>query len=238
MVQPRYRQLADDLRADIAAGRHPVGGQLPPELELCATYGVSRHTVRDALRLLRDAGLVERRRGAGTTIIAATSAPTFVQPLGGVDELMQYAREARLRVRASGQRKLTTVESDRLKAPHGQIWLVVEGVRLAGAEPVALSRIYVAPAYVSVAAQVRDWDGAILELIARDFGVAARRIEQEIAAETLDAAQARLLLTDKGAAALHTLRRYYDDKDQIILGSDSTHPGARFVYAMNYRREG
>ena len=95
-------------------------------------------------------------------MIASASAPAFVQPLGGVDELMQYARDARLKVRSTGQRKLTTVESERLKAPPGQIWLVVEGVRMAGSEPVALSRIYVAPAYVSVAAQVRDWDGAIL----------------------------------------------------------------------------
>ena len=65
MSQPRYRQLADALRADIASGRYPVGGQLPPEFELCEIYDVSRHTARDALRLLFEAGLVERRRGVG-----------------------------------------------------------------------------------------------------------------------------------------------------------------------------
>ncbi|MFN7236834.1 MAG: GntR family transcriptional regulator, partial [Brevundimonas sp.] len=66
MASPRYRQLAETLRAAIARGDFPVGSQLPPELELAQTHGVSRHTARDAIRLLSEAGLIARRRGAGT----------------------------------------------------------------------------------------------------------------------------------------------------------------------------
>ena len=101
MTLPRYRQLASALRADITEGRYGVGDHLPPEMELCQIYAASRHTVRDALRLLREAGLVQRRRGAGTTVIANEIAPSFVQPLGGPETLTQYAREAKLIVRAA-----------------------------------------------------------------------------------------------------------------------------------------
>lgn len=237
MSQPRYRQLADSLKADIVAGRYPVGSQLPPEYELCELHEVSRHTARDALRLLLEEGLVERRRGVGTTVLRTRGSPAFVQPLGGVTELMQYAREARLEIRSAGLRRLDADEQKRLDVKSDDAWLIVSGLRRNEGKPVALSQIYVAPAYADIATRLRDWDGALHELIAQDFGVTVHRIEQEIVALPLDAEQGRILKAERGGAALQTLRRYYDRDDALMLASDTTHPGARFVYAMSYRRD-
>ena len=238
MKQPRYRELAETLRADIASGRYPVGSQLPPEFELCDLYDVSRHTARDALRLLFEAGLVERRRGVGTTVIRASSAPAFVQPLGGVAELMQYARDARLEIRSAGLRRLDTQEKQRLDVVSDEAWLVVAGLRRNDGKPFALSQIYIAPAYADIAPRLRAWDGAIQELIARDYNVGVQRIEQEISALNLDVEQARILRSDRGAASLQTLRRYYDGADHLMLASETVHPASRFVYTMSYRRDG
>ncbi|MBX3478468.1 MAG: GntR family transcriptional regulator [Brevundimonas sp.] len=239
MSQPRYRQLADILRGEIVSGRYPVGSQLPPEFELCQLYDVSRHTARDALRLLFEAGLVERRRGVGTTVIRDHSAPAFVQPLGGTQALMQYARDARLQIRTAGLRRLEPQEAIRigLNEQAADAWLVASGLRRNDGKPVALSQIYIAPAYAEIAPKLRDWDGAIQQLIARDFGVVVHRIEQEISAVNLTAEQARFLKAEKGGAALHTLRRYFDADGRLMLASDSTHPASRFVYAMTYHRE-
>lgn len=237
MSHPRYRQLADALRADIASGRYPVGSQLPPEFELCDLYKVSRHTARDALRLLFESGLVERRRGVGTTVIRSSAEQAFTQPLGGVEELMQYARDARLQIRTAGLRPLGEAEQARLRLNSTEPWLVAVGVRSSDGKPMALSQIYIAPDYADIGPRLRDWDGAIQELIARDYGVAVNRIEQEIAAVNLEAEPARVLRTDKGGAALQTLRRYYDGNDRLMLASDSTHPASRFVYSMSYRRD-
>jgi DNA-binding GntR family transcriptional regulator len=237
-AEPRYRRLARELRAAIQSGEHPVGSQLPPELEICRRYGVSRHTARDAIRLLREAGLVDRRRGAGTTVTAAALAPAFVQPLGGVGDLLQYARDARLHVRSVETRRLTLREAERLRTGTGEPWAVIDGLRRAGTDPVALSRIYLAPPYRAAAPGVGAFDGAVQEMLARAFGVVIVRIEQEIAAEALDAVAARLLGVESGAPALRTLRRYYDGAGDLVLASDSEHPAERFVYAMTYRREG
>ncbi len=230
MAAPRYRQLADTLRAAIACGDYPVGGQLPPELELAQTHAVSRHTARDAIRLLTEAGLIERRRGAGTTVIASASPQAYVQPLGGVDELLQYAHTARLKLLAQEQRRLSEAEVQRIGGDVDRTWLVVDGLRIADALPLALSRIYV-PQPTPAAGQ------SVHALLDERFGAAAGRIDQEITAEILSPNDAKMLKVEPGSAALRTLRRYHDD-DALILASDSLHPGGRFVYAMRYRREG
>lgn len=70
-----YRQIADQLRALIAAGEFPLGSRLPPERDLAAQLGVSRPSVREALIALEVEGLVEVRMGSGVYVTALETAP-------------------------------------------------------------------------------------------------------------------------------------------------------------------
>jgi len=65
---PLYRQLADLLADSIRRGTYPAGSRLPAETRLAADHRLGRPTVRQALDVLVRAGLVERRRGAGTFV--------------------------------------------------------------------------------------------------------------------------------------------------------------------------
>jgi DNA-binding FadR family transcriptional regulator len=65
-----YRQIADQLRALIAAGEFPLASRLPPERDLAAQLGVSRPSVREALIALEVEGLVEVRMGSGIYVTA------------------------------------------------------------------------------------------------------------------------------------------------------------------------
>ena len=65
----RYLQVARTLRKEIVDGVYPVGSQLPTEHELCERFAVSRYTVREALRRLRDDNLVSSRPRAGTMVV-------------------------------------------------------------------------------------------------------------------------------------------------------------------------
>ncbi|GAA0802579.1 FadR/GntR family transcriptional regulator [Spirilliplanes yamanashiensis] len=72
---PAYQALADELRADITSGRLRPGQRLPAEPELCARAGVSRSTVREALRLLASQHLVVTTRGVtGGSFVAQPDA--------------------------------------------------------------------------------------------------------------------------------------------------------------------
>jgi DNA-binding FadR family transcriptional regulator len=63
MKRPAYQLLADELREEILEGRHRPGDRLPGEAELSATRGVSRSTVREAMRLLEAQQFVVTTRG-------------------------------------------------------------------------------------------------------------------------------------------------------------------------------
>lgn len=58
----RYRAIARDLTDAIVARKYPLGSALPPESGLCQQLQARRHTVREALRILEETGLIARRR--------------------------------------------------------------------------------------------------------------------------------------------------------------------------------
>ena len=65
---PKYRQIAEDLRAQIKDGEYPPGSRLPTKAELMAEYHVAVNTVERAIEELRKAGLVETAQGAGSSV--------------------------------------------------------------------------------------------------------------------------------------------------------------------------
>ncbi|MEV8099436.1 GntR family transcriptional regulator [Kitasatospora sp. NPDC085879] len=65
---PRYQQIAEELRAAIASGEYPPGSRIPGENALMQLYGVARNTARQALAVLKDAGLTEARKGSGVYV--------------------------------------------------------------------------------------------------------------------------------------------------------------------------
>lgn len=231
---PLYQQIAQLLRAAIANGTYKVGDLLPTEQELCAIHNISRHTARDALRLLTEAGLVTRRRRAGTVVTAQTEPPLFVQPLGGFQDLLQYAREARLTILAYEPAPADGMVAGMGLDPSG--WLELRGQRWDGTTIVGITRVLIridcAPSRAEIEAH-----RTIADAIEALFGISATRIDQQIKAMILDAKLAPLCKCEPGTAALRTRRTYHDARGTLFLASESAHPADRFVYSMSFNRE-
>jgi GntR family transcriptional regulator len=85
MANPMYRQIAEDLRAQIESGELEPGQQLRTELELRDRYNASRNTVRDAIKWLTNLGLVETKPGQGTFVVQTID--PFVTTLTGDPEI-------------------------------------------------------------------------------------------------------------------------------------------------------
>lgn len=93
MRPPAYQMLADDIRAQITSGRLRPGDRLPTEPQLCARSGVSRSTVREALRLLASQHLIVTTRGVtGGSFVAHPSPAMLADTLAtGVRLLLRTA---------------------------------------------------------------------------------------------------------------------------------------------------
>jgi DNA-binding FadR family transcriptional regulator len=94
---PAYQLLADELRNEITSGRLQPGERLPPEPELCVRTGVSRSTVREALRLLASQHLIVTTRGVtGGSFVAHPDAEQLSEALSTGLTLLTNAAEVGL----------------------------------------------------------------------------------------------------------------------------------------------
>jgi GntR family transcriptional regulator len=84
-----HEQVAADIRRAIADGEAKPGERLPPAKDLAAVLGVNTNTVLRALRTLRDEGLLEFRRGRGTSVAGTPERGAVIQR---ARELVEYAR--------------------------------------------------------------------------------------------------------------------------------------------------
>ncbi len=131
---PLWAQTCEDLRNRISAGEFT--GSFPGEMALTEEYEVSRHTIREALRVLRDEGLISSHRGRPTTV----SSPRYQQSLGTLYSLFdtmssqgvdQFNRVLRL------GRTVNASVSEHLGVPANTELIVLERLRCVDHEPLA-----------------------------------------------------------------------------------------------------
>ena len=234
---PLYARIEARLRDAIAEGRHPVGTLLPTEAELCHTLKVSRHTVREALRRLVEAGLVERRQGAGSVVIAREPQGGEVHAIRNIDGLMQYAADTRLRIERRGMAPLTREEAAQALGAAGESWLKVEGLRIGqDGRALAVTQVLIDPRFATIAPDLPE-RGAIHRAIEQRFGVEVTEVLQEISAGPMPAAVAAALKRRPRNVGMVFMRRYLLAGGETLLVSRSWHPADRFTYAMRLRRQ-
>jgi DNA-binding GntR family transcriptional regulator len=236
---PAYARIANDLVQRIVAGQYAVGSLLPKEIELAEQYGVSRHTMREALRRLTDTGLVSRRRRAGTEVVAAKPI-SYRQPVSSIDDLLQYGEGTRIRVLKQSKLPCDAELARMLDSREGREWLRVETMRSYPGDPrpICLTTNYLAVEVKRIAEDEINAAGGISSLLESRYGVHIASIEQSIQAVRLDKREARLLRAKPGAPGLRAVRRYYDEGARLVELSDALHAGERFTYVTRLKRNG
>ncbi|MDR0349341.1 MAG: GntR family transcriptional regulator [Tannerella sp.] len=86
---PQYKQIYEDLRAQIANGTYTPGDMLPSEYALCTIHAVARMTVRKALSLLASDGLIIRRQGRGSIVKGTPKGVGILSLIGTTSALKQ-----------------------------------------------------------------------------------------------------------------------------------------------------
>jgi GntR family transcriptional regulator len=236
---PLYRRVVDALREDIASGAVAVGDRLPTEDALCRRFGVSRHTVREALRALRDEGLVASRQGAGTTVVRRAAQPLYTYSIASIDELMQYATEARYAVDKSGIVVADRPLAERVGCDVGQRWLRVEGFRYTASEqsPICWTEVFVRADFAGIGLMIGRRPGPIYSWIEEMYGVRVGSVEQVLRVEPMpDAILATL--RSKAGMAVAIRRAYRLTTDELVEIAFNMHPVERFSYSVTMQRRG
>lgn len=238
--QPFYLQLRDALRARIERGEYPLGAHLPTEAELCAAFGASRHTVREALRGLVELGLLERRQGAGSVVVARTPPEAFVHSARSLDELWSYTRATRIAVERSETVAVDGEEAALVSAPEGSRWLRIKAMRrnAADSEAVCWVTLYVHLRFARFLSGLGESEEPVYAIIERQSGERVEEAVQEIAALAMPAEAAARLSRKRGAPALRIVRRYLDAGGSPMLVAVSLHPGDGFTHTLRLKREG
>lgn len=237
---PRYLQVSAALQQRIEAGDYPLGAQLPTEIELCEAFAVSRHTVRDALRRLADAGFLQRRQGSGSQVVSVTPHRAYVQSMRSLNELFQYAANTRFRIDRMEQTVPDATLGVSLDGAEAMPWLVVEGLRVdpTGERPICWSTVLINRAYAGVDSELTSHGGAIYRLIEQRFGVEVVDVEQEISAAPMPETAARAMAVSPKPWAVRVVRHYRDVAGGLMLVSVNHHSADRFSYTMHLRRDG
>ncbi len=234
---PRYQQITDTLLDEIDSGKYPVGSTLPSEIELSERFRVSRFTMREALRRLRDLGLVTRRRGAGTVVIATQARGPYVQTLNSTAELLQYPPETQLTLLSSAPVRADRSLANLLHCRLGQAWVRISGMRHAGGPPLCWTDVYVVPEYAGLAEILGDGRQPVYRILEDRFGESVSSVRVDLFAAATPEALAAPLGVEAGAPALCIVRRYTGQRRRVFEVSVSIHPAGRFVYSMDLHRQ-
>ncbi len=235
-AQPRYRLLATTLIGDIQAGRYPVGTRLPTETELCAQFGASRFTVREALRRLVEMGLVVRQTSLGTRVVATQARRGYQQVMQQLADLAQYTANAQLQILNTRTVALDGEQARFVRGKAGQHWLLADCLRHAGPPPpICWVDVYIHPDFRSLSGLAGTLDRPIYTMIEQQFGERVLELQQRIEPAMLGAAMARRLDAAPRSAALRVVRHYLNRSGEVIMASDSLHPQGRFSYSQTFR---
>jgi len=236
---PLHSRLEATLRQIIEDGQVTVGAVLPGELELASLLGVSRHTVRHALGVLTNEGLLRRERGRGTTVVA--SAPRIIER--SLSTFYAFAWETRARGATQRsyvlERKVLEADGEfggRLGVPEGTPIERIVRLRTADEDPLVLETAYLPRELTELL------DAAVLEResiydeLERRGGLRIKRARESIRPIVLSRPVARLLRASAGAPAFSVERTTWAERGPIEW-QEAIVRGDRYLYSVDLPRQ-
>lgn len=227
---PLWAQLFEDISRRIEAGAFVA--HFPGEYQLVDEYGVSRHTVREALRRLREGGVLESSRGRGTRV----HAPQIQQPVGALYSLFRAVEslglEQRSEVRVLDLRREHRAAS-RLQLPADTEFVYLERLRLADGEPLALDRAWIPRDLAEPLLEADFTHVALYDELARKVGVTLTGGREQIQA-MVPTPTLRKTLGIARTVAVFSIERQGCLRNRPVEWRESLVRGDRFSFAADW----
>ena len=216
MGQYPFRRLQADLAGLISS--MPAESRLPSEPELARRMGVSRATLREAMRSFEGQGLIRRRQGVGTFVVAQV--PVLDSGLEVLESIDTLARRTNLSVK-TGELQVVQIEADEdfavvLNVPVGTSLTRVARVIYTDSRPIAYL-IDTLPADVLAAAEVESgFTGSVLDVLLRRGTPQLAQSRTDIRAVGATSEVARALQIQRDAVLLHFVAQLYSNDGRVV----------------------
>jgi GntR family transcriptional regulator len=225
----------------IDEGRLPGGARLPSEPDLAAQMGVSRATLRDALRSLESDGLLRRVRGSGTYVTDRPRVRNSLDLNFGVTEAIRAAgmnagtKDGRYWIEPA-----SVGEAERLGLDPGQDVAVVERIRTADGKPVVLSKDVLPLSVLRPDERLLEemTTSSIYEVLERGLGMVVHHGVASFRPIKADGAVSRTLGVPRGELILYLWQVDYAEDGRAVLSSHEYHVAAAFDYSVVRRGPG
>ena len=233
---PLYVQIRDRLRREILDGTYQVHERLPSENEMMGVFGVSRITIRQALRDLHNEGLVFSAQGKGT-FVSKPKAVQNVQRLEGFGEAMAaQGYEASARVLSIQQLKAPKAVVASLDLQPGDEVIEVKRVRYLNRSPVCIENSYF-PMDIGRRMFSLDLSGDIFPLLENLFGVALGGADISLDAILADEEAQQYLKLKTGEAILRVERLTHNRDGRPVDFEYLCYRGDSFKYQFRIDRK-
>ncbi|MBI4589414.1 MAG: GntR family transcriptional regulator [Candidatus Rokubacteria bacterium] len=233
---PRYLQIAEALRARIRQADGEGRGRLPSEHALCAEFKVSRPTVRQALNLLSEEGLLIRQRGRGTFVTRAPEQERSLRVIGSIEDMIALGNETRYKPLERAIVKPPTPVARALRLAKNASVVRFVGVRSNDEGPFQHVIAYLPEALGQPLLQEDLTTTSVIATVERRLGIAVKFSEQVIDVARAPKAVADLLGVPPRAPLLHFQRTYFNEGGEPIEFAVSYQSAERFPYrVMLYR---
>jgi DNA-binding GntR family transcriptional regulator len=235
--QPLYAALAALLARDIQEGKYRPLSTLPSEKELTERYGVSRQTVRQALRSVRDLGLISSHAGVGTIVREPATRQTTFSSVNSIEDLLHFVGNTEMHAVSLAEVTVDAALARELECKEGLLLSAAAFVRKTPGSDVPMSYvvIYVHPRFAAAQVTPPLSNTPIYKNIERLFNVRVHEVRQDISATVLDAELARTLQAEEGTPALLIRRFYYDVNGALLQTSISYYPSDRYTQSARFR---
>jgi DNA-binding GntR family transcriptional regulator len=231
---PLYRRLADDLAQNILDGVYAVGSVLPTEVDLARNLKASRGSLRQALQLLSDWGMVERARKVGTRVVRRAPVAGYVQRMSGWGDTLGFAGDTVMRI----DDVCDVFEPDE-PGLAGEVsasgyWLQLTGARHLPkqAEVSTWTRVYVAGPLSGIRPLLQPEMNSIYELIEQVYDLRVARLRHKVTAIALPTEAAPILGLPEGAPVLEVQAWLYSGDGRLVEFVRSIHNPA--LYSMEF----
>lgn len=232
--QPQYRQIEQALRERVATLR--PGERLPSDSELCAEFGVSRMTARNAMHRLAEDGLIDRQPGRGSFVAEPPAHRRANRLMTFTQEMLRRGRVPSSRMLTRVIRPSTTAEAASLGIPSRQPIVHLRRLRCADDEPIAIESAVLIGDCADAVMTADLVRGSLHETLAR-AGYVLRRGTGTIAAAAATAEEARLLGIRTGDPLLLERRVILDGRGRRIEATASVYPADRYALEVQFEVE-